>query len=710
MKKRIFLILSILVPMTSFNVLAIPARGVVREVLQPDGSAVRIVMAGDEFCRIARTEDGSAVVKGRDGYWYYAFYDIQGAKRSSGVRVSSGAGGAAAAAARNIPYGMIRRAGAERRAEANRLRAERATRAPRTKAGTDTHKAVIILAEFQDLKMKYSQSNFENMLTQPGYSYGGATGSALDYFNSQFEGTARFEFTVAPLVTLSKGYAYYGQNDSAGNDMRAAEAVAEACRLADPYVDFSQFDEDGDGQVDNVFVFVAGDDEAEGAGEDHIWSHQWYLTSSGIRLSLDGKTINSYAISTEITYDFDYGTGAELFTTIGTFCHEYSHCLGLSDLYDADYEDSGGTSKALWETTSLMDHGNYNNNGNTPPNYNALELRTFGIGQEEALEIGQYTLAPLSSQKRYIVAETDKKYEYYLFECRAQEGWDKYIGGSGLLIYHYDYSSNEAGYSTDMGRDLTARERWWYNEVNCNPEHECFDLVEAVPLAKDTYSVFWPNGIHTAFNGSSSPAFTYWSGKQSETGLSDIRRDGTFIRFSVTGPLSIEKVEEFQDAAIVLWTMNLSSDSGSRISITPSSGGQTVEYSVKSYAAGAYSYTFEGLQPNTTYTVSVYHPEDKDNAVSTTFTTKKYYNSGYPFIYLNSADRNSDGSFKKGGRMPLRVFNAPGAARISWDYSSSVLSTDGSGYYTIVGSGTVRAVIDYTDGTRDIISKTITAQ
>lgn len=717
MKRIVFFSLLLLLTV-SFRVSAIPARNIPMTVRQPDGSELRIIVSGDEFYRMVRTEDGCAVTQGEDGYWYYAAYDINGAKRSSGVRVSPLNGATAAAgAARIIPYGTLRAAAAGRRAAVNRLRAEHRFRVPPgTKAGAVSRKAIIILAQFTDLGFKFGRNDFVNMLTQKGYSYGGAQGSAMDYFNDQFEGACDFEFIVSPVITLSKGYAYYGENDSQGLDKRPHEAVAEACRLVDAQIDFSQFDGDGDGEVDNVFVFVAGHDEAEGASPAHIWSHQWYLDEAGVRLNLDGTKINSYAISTELTYDFDHGTHKEIFTGIGTFCHEYSHALGLWDLYDTDGEDSGGLYEfgdeksrgAVWGYTSLMDHGNYNNNGNTPPNYNAMELWSLGLGNAETLEIGQQILAPLGSQKRYFISETDAEGEYYFFECRAAEGWDSFVGGSGMLIYHYDASDNDAGYSTSERHNLTARERWWYNQANCNPEHPCFDLIEAVPIAKDVYSVFWPNGTHTSFNAGTTPSFVSWSGKEAEIGLNGISREGNFIKFTVTGSLSIEKVEEFQDAAIVLWTMLDQSESGSSISIE--GGSLRKEFTVKPYAPGSYSYTFEGLQPNTTYNVTVFKPGDRKKSVSASFTTKKYYKDGYPFIYLNSAERNPNGSFKKNGKMPLRVFNAPDAAKVTWDFGSNVLSTDGSGYYTVLGNGTLKAIIDYNNGTRDIISKTITVQ
>ena len=714
MKKR--LLFSILLLLTaSLQMSAIPARGTARTVRQPDGTEIRIVVSGDEFYRMVRTEDGAAVIEDADGYWCYAFYDIQGTKRSSGVRVTATNGAtAAAAAARNIPYGMLRSRASERRAEVNRTRTSHKTRVvPDTKAGTPSRKNFVVLAQFQDLKFKFSRDYFVNMLTKKGYSYGGATGSALDYFNDQFEGVCDFEFIVSPIVTLSKGYAYYGENNEKGEDKRAHEAVVEACRMLDSQFDFSHFDGDGDGEVDNVFLFVAGHDEADLAGSDHIWSHQWYLRSAGVRLSLDGKQINSYAITTELSYVEN--SWNEIFTPIGTYCHEYSHSLGLCDLYDTDYEDSGGLSTSVWGTTSLMDHGNYNNNGNTPPNYNSMEMWSLGqimgleIGRAEAFEIGQQTLAPLSSQKRYFIAETDTEGELYFFECRSTEGWDAYVGGSGMLIYHYDASTNDAGYSDYDKTNLAAWERWESNSINCNPDHPCFDLIESFPLARDVSQVFWPNGTHTSFTASSNPAMTYWSGGQASVGLTGIKKDGTFVTFSVTGPLSIEKVEEFQDAAIVLWSMTGSSSTESGISIKPA-GGTAREYMVKPYAQGSYSYTFEGLEPGKTYTVTVFNPKERDKSVSAEFTTKKYYSDGYPFIYLNSAERNSDGSFKRGGLMPLRVFNARGAARVSWSFSDNTLTTDGSGYYTVRGSGTLKAVVDYEDGTTDIITKQITVK
>lgn len=700
--KHVFIIILLLSVCAEAS--GVTARKGVYTLRQPDGSTIQVQVSGDEFYHLMTTTDGCVVVKDKDGYYCYAAFSPDGTRRSSGRHVSTAnSGSAEAAASRAIPYNAIRRLSAGKRMNAARIRSLHT--APVTKGGQETTHNLIILAQFPDLPFMYSRSNFVNMLTQHGYSDGGASGSALDYFNDQFEGTLQFDFEVSGIVTMSRDHAYYGANDEDGQDIRAAELVAEACRLVDPDIDFSRFDGDGDGKVDNVFVFVAGPSESEGADEEYFWPHNWGLIDAGIRLTLDGKKIDTYCMATERVYS---SQGRERMATIGTFCHEYSHSLGLSDHYDTDYESSGGESAGLWFTTDLMDGGNYNNDGNTPPNYNAPELEAFGIGKAEALSVGSYTLAPVSKEKRYFRAETDTEGEYYLFECRDNSLWDKYIGGAGMLIYHVDKSKNSAGYSDTYEMDMNASQRWYYNEVNCNPDHQCLDLVECLTLATDAYKVFWPNSIHTSFSPSTSPAFQFWNGNTPDISISGITKSDGSIKFSAVGPLSIEKIEEFQDGAIVQWSSTSVSNEGC-ISVSDPSGKST-EYTVRAYSPGKFSYTLEGLSPKTTYKVSVFSRSDRSTKVSSEFTTKPYYQNGYPFIYLNSADRYDDGSFRRGSTMPLKVFNAKDAVRVSWDFSSTTLTTDGSGYYTVIGNGTVKARIDYKDGTWEVISKKITVK
>lgn len=688
---------------------AAPARPGTYKLTQPDGTSFTATLTGDEFFKLTRTTDGCSIIRDDDGYYSYAFYDAQGGKHSTGVHVNSqNSSSPAAASSRLIPYETISRRTAAQRELVGRRTASVRSSSVDTKASTATNRMLIILAQFSDLKFKYGRSYFVDMLTKEGYSYGGANGSALDYFKAQFGGSCEFEFVVSDVVTLSHGYAYYGKNDYSGSDEKAYEAVIEACKAIDSQVDFSKYDMDGDGEVDNVFVYVPGLDEAEGASEDHIWSHRWYIyDGAGVKLILDGTMVNSYAMSTEISYNT---AGKEAFTSIGTFCHEYSHALGLRDMYDTDGEGSGGYAYALWQITSVMDGGNYNNGGNTPPNYNAFELESIGVGTEEKLDLGEWTFAPLSSEKRYGRIDTNVDGEYFLVETRALEGWDAYIGGSGLLIYHIDKSKNSAGYSDNQSKVITAEERFASNEVNCRPDHQCVDLIEANPNVTDHSHLYWPCSKISSISPESRSEFRYWNGGQPSISLIGMRKDGDQVTFTVAGPLAFEKIEAFQDAATVRWNVASGSD-GTASYISISDGTTSNEYTVKPYQTGQYSYTFEGLKEKTDYTVKVStQAGGKGTSITDSFTTKSFYSNGYPFIYLNSAERNSDGTFVKGSEMPLRVYNAKNVTKVTWTFNSSPVSDNGSGYWTITTDGTLKASVQYNDGHKDIIMKKITVK
>ena len=207
-------------------------------------------------------------------------------------------------------------------------------------------------------------------------------------------------------------------------------------------------------------LIVAGKNEAETGIDDLIWPHSWDVTYGNVRLTLNGKEIRTYAVSSEYslrTSDNSFG-----FATIGTFCHEFSHVLGLMDLYDTDY-DANGSANAAWTETALMVGGNYNNDGQTPPCYNAIDRDMLDIGQRETLVPGNYELEPIRLNGRYLRYDTPTEGEYYLIECRDNEGWDEFIGGSGLAIYHIDKSQNMSGYSSYMRKNVTASTRWWTN-------------------------------------------------------------------------------------------------------------------------------------------------------------------------------------------------------------------------------------------------------
>ena len=680
---------------------------------QPDGTSFMARLHGDEFLKVLTTVEGHAVVKGKDGYYHYAIFNPDGSRSSSGYRVGTDAPSTILSASRIVPWRALREKTSWTRMDRRgSLRIK-----PATKASSPVKKnCVVIIAQFPDISFmggESRRSDFESLINKEG------TKSVLDYFNDQFQGQYEFNFTIGPVVTVSKNHDYYGKNDDgkAGQDQHPQELVKEACVLSDPQIDFSQFDDDGDGIVDNVFVIVAGKSEAEGADADCMWPHQWYVPD----LILDGKRIMTYALSTELTVK-SQNSGGQLvwgLCSIGTFCHEYSHTLGLEDYYDTDEEGSGGISKGMWGSTALMDGGNFNDNGATPPYLNALDRHILGIGRPEEMKLGSVTLEPVNRNGRYLILKNPSNpEEFFLFECRTNKGWDAFAGGSGLAIYHVDMSQNEAGYSDDAGKVVTANYRWENNEINCNPSFECADMIETSSSAMDVRQAFFPYKTITSFNQNSSPAFKFKDGTISPFAISGIKISGENVSFRVYNssdivPTATDVVTEvYQDAAILTWDSAIEGYSGdATVSWGKTSGSMKTER-VSPYAEGKYSITLEGLSPTTAYTVNISFERNEviGDTVTSDFLTKALQSDGKPFIYLEYLSGiRSGGVFPAGTGLPLRVYNAVGE-KISWSYDGTTVQTDDSGYFHPTKSGILKAVVYHSDGSQDILYKEIIIQ
>ncbi len=744
MNKKTFVIIIFL--LAGLCAAAAPARPGHITITQPDGLSFTAVLRGDEFGHVLMTSDGCGIVKDPDGYYCYAWFDAQGTRHSSGVHVGEKAGSDVLVASRQIPFDAITSLASRRRMRETslmegetsilrRILGGRTVRMDETDGddgeGATVKHGIVILAQFSDVAFTYTKEDFEAMLTRSGYSVNGADGSAKDYFDAQFNGLFDFQFTVSDIVTLSNEQAYYGGNDSDGNDACPEEMIREACELADADIDFSKFDDDGDGVVDNVFVFYAGGDEADGAGDDCIWAHAWYLKSgAGISLTLDGVEIDRYACSAELRVSGYTVSGYEFeITGIGTFCHEYSHTFGLPDLYDTDYDTPAGSAVAagLWMSTSLMDGGNYNNDGNTPPYFNAVERDCLGLWEAETLDTGAYSLEPINVNGRYLKMETGVSGEYYLFECRSNDGWDAYINkGSkavGLLVYHIDKSEDRTIYSPTYDINSSPYFRWnYYNEVNADPDHQCADLVEADGRSdqststaiyySDLAGLFFPSG-RTEFSPETEPAFTTWDGYSSEMSLTDIVMDDDNVAFTViyssdiSTPCAVDiSSVTFQDAAIISWNSDYSTTRKAYISV---SDDESQEIEINPYSIGSYAYVADHLSPGVNYTAKVWYDnyDGEPGEIRTcSFTTKGASSGGYAYIYFTTP-ANDDGSFTTGTKAPLRVWNATDAYSVEWTLGSSSIEVGADGYYEMNNTGTLKATITYEDGTKEMITRRI---
>lgn len=698
----------------------VPAWRGVYTIIQPDGSSFKAMLRGDEYSRILTTDDGCALTMDSDGFYQYAFYNADGTKTKSGYRpASDNVPGMVMAESRNIPYSVLRRRAMELRRSMARPVSRRKTLPGVRADAIEKRHVLVLLVQFPDLEFRSAdrKQDFTEMICAEGYSKDGATGSVKDYFHDQIGGCMDFDFDISDIITVSRSYKYYGADDERTDfDSHPDELTLEACMLADPMIDFSKYDDDGDGEVDNIFVIAAGLNQAEGADPDYIWPHQWSVQRE---VTLDGKRLGCYAMVTEMNVSSRRADGQVSWgmATIGTFCHEFSHIIGLSDLYDTDDEKSEGLSEGLWYSTALMDGGSYNNVGKTPAGYNAIDLELLGAGRPQKMEAGTWTLESISEGKEYLILENPAdEYEFFLFECRTTKGWDTYIGGSGLAIYHIDMTDKMAGWSDTAEKEVSAVYRWNFNEVNCNPMFQCADMIETVENAIDIHQAFYPYKGRTSFTVSTTPAFVFNDGTPSPYSISDISFSGGKVTFTVydSGKVIPEvtelRAEPYQDAVILTWESDVPDCTDTAVVSWGKTLKEAQTYKVAPYEPGRYSFTAEGLSPSTAYQAGICFrsgPVTSEN-VTVDLLTKASQSNKRSYIYLDylSDIRTEDGKFHKGTGLPLRVYNAVGD-KVVWEYSGKAVETDASGYFHPQRTGTLKAKIHRSDGSVEIISKQI---
>ena len=297
-------------------------------------------------------------------------------------------------------------------------------------------KGLIILVEFANKEFlpENDSLRYTRICNEEGYNEGKFRGSVSDYFKDQSYGEFELTFDVTGPVQMDSTYQYYGRDlpgADAGNDAHPGEMTAKACMAVDDQVDFTDYDWDGDGYVDQVMIIYAGAGQASGGASDTIWPHEWDLADSdyGQELELDGVKINTYACANEREGNSVGG--------IGTICHEFSHCLGLPDMYDINY--GGNFGMGDW---SPMDNGSYNGNGFCPAGYTSFERYTCGWANPVELLRNEQIDNMQSLAKKpevYMIRNDAYNDEYYLIENRQRVGWDAELPGSGMLIIHVDY-------------------------------------------------------------------------------------------------------------------------------------------------------------------------------------------------------------------------------------------------------------------------------
>ena len=429
-KLILLLLLSVLLLANQRLAFGVSAYPLPVEIVQPDGSKITIIPKGDEHLKWAQTVDGYSLMRNSQGIFEYAKLDAGNNMVPSGVQARNET---ERSNLDNLFLGQIAKGLIYSPSQVGMMKSISVSKQKsllKSAPTSGTVKLLCILIGFTDKAFIKTKADFETLFNQVGYNTDGATGSVYDYYKENSYGKLNLAVTVAGPFTAAHNMAFYGANNGAGNDVNPEALVTEAVTLADPTVNYADFDNNNDGTVAGVFVIHAGFGEEAGAAANTIWAH----TSSISPLTLDGKIISDYACSCELR-----GTSGTGITRIGVICHEYGHIMGAMDFYDTNYTTNGtydGTGN--WD---IMGNGSWNNNGTTPAHHNPYtKIFVYGWGTPKTFSSGGTVTLNDAEQydNSFYTIQTTTSNEFFILENRQKQKFDSYIPGHGLIIYHVD--------------------------------------------------------------------------------------------------------------------------------------------------------------------------------------------------------------------------------------------------------------------------------
>ncbi|MFH2050691.1 MAG: M6 family metalloprotease domain-containing protein, partial [bacterium] len=307
----------------------------------------------------------------------------------------------------------------------------------------DTVKVIVILVEFSDWlhggqAVSGEPYMFDSVLftdrtpfVESGIDSGyfNPTGSMTDFYMENSYGKFYIQGDIFGWLMMPQTYAWYENGDDGltRGSILATDAVIAADAAG---ANFVNYDHDLDNNCDGVIIVHPGRGAEEGVYG--IWSHKSTLSATQ---HPDQITVSNYTMNPE---EATTGTGIEL-SPIGVFCHEYGHFLSLPDLYDIDYALPGHEGSAGLGDWSLMAQGNYLGGSKSPAHMDPWCKAQIGFLNFTEVtsnifnaEIPCIEFNPFVYQLKY------DNSEYWIIENRQKSGFDKYLPGSGLCIYHVD--------------------------------------------------------------------------------------------------------------------------------------------------------------------------------------------------------------------------------------------------------------------------------
>ena len=507
--------------------LAVPAkRDVVRTLEQPDGTTVQVTVVGDEFAHVYRTLDNLPLMLNQQGFYCYAVADESGLVLASDVPARD----IALRSASDIAFiSSINAESVGQRLLEQKLQRSPMRAAENTSAGkglyhsdyptTGSPKSLVILAQFTDVKFSVENPAdfYDRYFHGEDFHDYNIPGSIDEYFRLSSNGNFTPQFDVYGPVTLSNNQAYYGANGYNG-DARAHECVYDACVALDGEINFADYDTDGDGVVDNIYVIYAGQGESDYGSANTIWPHSWNLEYGlGYRPKLDDVYLSRYGVSNEWAFDAPAGPGI--------YVHEFGHVIGLADHYDVNYGtvNTQGLTPGYWD---IMDLGSYCEDGICPPLYTVFERNAFKwidpIVIDGAMSV---ELRDMVISNDGAVILTSNPNEFFTLENRQQTSWDRAIPGHGMLIYHIVYNEST----------------WSSNTANTVKGSLGVQLVSASNKYSASVESVWPTQSFpgtmnvTSFTDDTNPSMKTRAGDPLNLPITNITESNGIIYFDVCG-------------------------------------------------------------------------------------------------------------------------------------------------------------------------------
>lgn len=510
--KKLFLSALLILGTTVVN--AVPAMKSWKKMILSDGTAVEVTLVGDEYAHYYISRDGRTLAPRADGKLALV----------SAVQIADMAFQRQAAMAN-----ARQRLSFARQAKATPASKGRNTlcRLPSIDDKTifrGSKKAPVILAYFSDKKFSKSDEQivkfYDNVLNKEGFNEYGAAGSVHDYFKDMSRGVFDLTFDIIGPVKVSKSATYYGgPSVIMGGTDHIGEFITEAVKNADAAynIDWSKYDWDGDGEVEQVFVLYAGYGQATGGPTGTIWPNAWTLDEATANndgnggFSLDGVFINQYACSNEL-----YQSSGSTPMGLGVFCHEFSHCMGLPDMYDTNYSNT--PTMGDWDLLASGSYNGPNGIGWCPAGWTSYERAYAGWLDIEELKAGDIITGMKDLEdnegKAYAIYNDNNRDEFYLLENHKNRGWDAYTPEGGLLVIHVDY--DKALFDNNIVNSkgtFTPAQGYDGIYTNDHPRMAPFSKIRSVTNETYyyTYPMEAPRGVLDSLTNVSKPAATLYN-------------------------------------------------------------------------------------------------------------------------------------------------------------------------------------------------------